>query len=252
MNSTLKMFVSLILRVSMAHPVTSIPRSLLANLQAYQQAFSDFPSLICYAVKANSNIAILQLLAKQGAGFDIVSLGELKRVIAAGGNPEKVIFPAWVKAWKKLMRPCVLAFFVSMSNPKPEMERIAAIATQQKKIVDIMLRVNPDIDAKNTLLHFNRLARNTNLALNLSDVVLLYEKIKSLSSLRLVGIGAHIGSQITDLAPFLQSMDFLLTLKSTLQELGADLQYVNIGGGLGITYHHRSTTQRASLCHGFA
>lgn len=213
--------------------------AILRNLILYQQAFSGFPYLLCYAVKANSNIAILQLLAKAGAGFDIVSLGELKRVLAAGGTADKVIFSGVGKSMEEIDEAIKLGIFCFNIESEPEMERIAAIAARQKKVVNIMLRVNPDIDAK-THSYISTGLRENKFGLNLTDIVVLYDKISSLSSLKLIGIGAHIGSQITDVSPFLQSIDFLLAIKNTLQELGADLQYVNIGGGLGITYHNET------------
>ena len=209
--------------------------AILNNLHSYQHAFANIPHLICYAVKANSNLAILKLLADAGSGFDIVSIGELTRVIAAGGLPKQVIFSGVGKSSEEIQEAMRLGIFCFNVESEPELERIAAIAKMHHKTVDIMLRVNPDIDAK-THSYISTGLRENKFGMNLGDLIPLFNKIQALTSLRLIGVGAHIGSQITELQPFMLALDHLLAIYTTLKEQGITLHYINIGGGLGITY----------------
>lgn len=213
--------------------------AILNNLRAYQAAFKDFPHQICYAVKANSNLAILQMLAQAGAGFDIVSLGELKRVLAAGGSADKVVFSGVGKTAHEINEAMKLGIFCFNVESEPELVRIADIAKRQQKVMNIMLRINPNINAKthsyiSTGMHENKFG------MDLSDIVALIERIQAMPSLKLVGVGAHIGSQITELSPFLKMLDHLLIIQDTLRELGISIQYLDIGGGLGITYRNET------------
>lgn len=213
--------------------------AILNNLRAYQAAFKEFPTQICYAVKANSNLAILQLLAKHGSGFDIVSLGELKRVVAAGGRADKVIFSGVGKTSVEIEEAMKLGIFCFNVESEPELTRIADIATKLQKKVNIMLRINPNVDAK-THSYISTGMRENKFGMDLSDVVSLVTNIQAMPSLQLVGVGAHIGSQITDMAPFLKVLEHLLVIQATLRELGSPIKYLNIGGGLGITYRNET------------
>lgn len=209
--------------------------AILNNLHSYQHAFDNFPHLLCYAVKANSNIAILKLLADAGSGFDIVSIGELKRVITAGGHTNRVIFSGVGKSSDEIQEAIRLGIFCFNIESEPELERIAAIAKMHHKTVNVMLRVNPDIDAK-THSYISTGLRENKFGMNLGDLIPLFNKIQSLKSVKLIGVGAHIGSQITELQPFMLALDHLLAIYTTLKEQGISLQYINIGGGLGINY----------------
>ena len=209
--------------------------AIVTNVRAFSEAFSDLPHQLCYAVKANSNIAILQVLAGLGTGFDIVSGGELSRVVAAGGNVNHIVFSGVGKSHDDIVQAINFGIFCFNVESEAELERIAEIATSLKKTANIMLRVNPDIDAK-THSYISTGLRENKFGMNTKDIIALFKRIKSLPSLKLIGIGAHIGSQITELQPFLLSLDHLLAITETLQELEMQIDYLNIGGGLGITY----------------
>ncbi len=209
--------------------------AIIKNYRAFTDAFADVTHQICYAVKSNSNIAVLQLLAEMGAGFDIVSLGELKRVIAAGGDNKKVIFSGVGKSWQDIEEAIRIGIFCFNVESEPELERIATIAAKHHKVVNIMFRVNPDVDAK-THSYISTGMRENKFGMELIDLIPLFKKISELPSIHLIGIGSHIGSQITELEPFLLAMDHLLAIYTTLKEQGIKIQYINIGGGLGITY----------------
>lgn len=205
------------------------------NARAYLDAFSHLSHQVCYAVKANSNIAVLQLLAKLGTGFDIVSKGELARVIAAGGDPRKVIFSGVGKSVADIEAGIDYNILCFNVESEPELDRIAAIAKARHKVVDIMLRVNPDIDAK-THSYISTGLRENKFGMNLDDLVPIFKKIKSYPSIKLIGVGAHIGSQITELQPFLLALDHLIALYHALNEYEMTIDYLDIGGGLGIVY----------------
>ena len=209
--------------------------AIVNNFRAFTEAFADTPCKICYAVKSNSNVAILQLLANLGAGFDIVSIGELKRVIVAGGNIKNVIFSGVGKSRHDILEAMQLGIFCFNVESEPELQRIAALAAKLNKTVDIMLRINPDVDAK-THSYISTGMRHNKFGMELIDIIPLFTKIAELPSLRLIGVGSHIGSQITELEPFLLAMDHLLAIYITLKEQGIHIQFINIGGGLGITY----------------
>ncbi|MHB1946586.1 MAG: diaminopimelate decarboxylase [Gammaproteobacteria bacterium] len=205
------------------------------NWRAFNTAFANYPHRICYAVKANSNLAILNLLAKLNSGFDIVSQGELERVLIAGGNPKNIIFSGVGKQTSEIMRALEVGIFCFNLESESELERLNYIATQQKKIASIALRINPNIDARthryiSTGLHENKFG------IEISQVIQLIEKIKKMPNLNLIGIGCHIGSQLIELAPFLEALDSLLELVTKLTESGIKLNNIDIGGGLGICY----------------
>lgn len=205
------------------------------NFHTFNQAFEKIPHRLCYAVKSNSNIAILRLLASMGAGFDIVSIGELKRVIAAEGDISKVIFSGVGKTYDDIKQAIEYGIFCFNVESEPELERIASIAASQNKIVNITLRINPDIDPK-THAHVSTGLKDNKFGIELTDIGQLLKDIRHLKSVNLIGIAAHIGSQITELEPFILAIDYLLGIYEELKDEGIDIQYINIGGGLGITY----------------
>lgn len=202
---------------------------------AFHHAFNDTPHRICYAVKANSNLAILQLLARLGSGFDIVSIGELERVLAAGGDPANIVFSGVGKQRTEIKRAIRAGIFCFNIESEAELDRIQQIAADLKTCVNIGLRVNPDVDAQ-THAHISTGQRHNKFGIDMPAVLPLCKKITTLSSVKLIGIAGHIGSQILELSPFLAAVDKLMTLYHELALIGIPLQYINVGGGLGITY----------------
>lgn len=206
------------------------------NWHAFDQAFSGIPHKICYAVKANSNIAILNLLAKLNSGFDVVSLGEIQRVTKAGGDTRKIVFSGVGKTRAEITHAIEKKIFCFNVESEPELERIQEIASQLKTTVDIALRINPNVNP-GTHSHITTGLNESKFGIDIHDIIPLAQKISSLSSVRLIGIASHIGSQIVQLEPFLEVVDHLIATYVQLKELGITLQHLNIGGGLGITYH---------------
>ncbi len=205
------------------------------NWHEFNDVFGSEPHRICYAVKANSNLAILNILAKLGSGFDIVSGGELERVLAAGGDPAKIVFSGVGKTDSEILRALEVGIFCFNVESEAELEKINQLAEKQNKIAPISLRVNPDIDARTHPYIATGLKENK-FGIELSDVMPLCQKIKSLNNIKLISIGCHIGSQLTELDPFLEALDCLLDLIQKLKSAQLDLHYLNLGGGLGIAY----------------
>lgn len=207
------------------------------NWQTFDQSFRAIPHRICYAVKANSNINILHLLTKFNSGFDIVSLGELERVIAAGGDPKKIIFSGVGKTQIEIEHAIERGIYCFNVESEAELERIHTIATRLKSTVNISLRINPNIDPRTHVYISTGLGENK-FGIDMNDVIPLCQKISSMTSLRLIGIASHIGSQIVDIKPFLLNIDCLLDIYHQLNAMGLVIKHIDIGGGLGITYQH--------------
>ena len=207
------------------------------NWKSFDQAFQSLPHRVCYAVKANSNLAILSILAKLQSGFDIVSIGELARVIAAKGNLNKIRFSGVGKSYDEIEYAIKKGIYCFDVESEPELMRIQSIATQLGTVVNIALRVNPDVNP-DTHAHISTGKKENKFGIDMNEIIPLCQQIKSMSSLSLVGIACHIGSQITKLEPFLLAVDCLIDLYKELQSIGLDIKHLNIGGGLGITYHH--------------
>lgn len=203
--------------------------------QAYYQAFQPLPHRICYAVKANSNLAILHELAKLGSGFDIVSLGELERVIAAGGDPKKIVFSGVGKNSKEIERAIDLEIFCFDIESEAELERIATIAEQKNKIVNIALRINPDINV-DTHEHITTGTKENKFGIDINAVMPLCQQLTHLPQIKLIGLACHIGSQIISLKPFQLAIDHLIKLYQKSAKIGFKITHLNIGGGLGIVY----------------
>lgn len=209
--------------------------ALAANWQAFDDAFRTHPHRICYAVKANSNIAILRSLASLHSGFDIVSLGELERVIAAGGDPKKIVFSGVGKKTVEIERAIEKGIFCFNVESEPELERLQSIAAKLNTVVNIALRINPNVNPQTHTYISTGLSENK-FGIDINEIIPLCRKLSSLPALRLIGIASHIGSQIVELNPFLTTVDRLLDLYKQLLEIGITIQHINIGGGLGITY----------------
>lgn len=205
------------------------------NWRAFDTAFQNYPHRICYAVKANSNIGILQLLAKLGSGFDIVSMGEFERVLAAGGNPQEIVFSGVGKTEQEITHALDNNLFCFDVESIAELEALQAIAKKKDVVASIALRINPNIDARThpyiaTGLHENKFG------IDINEAVSLCRKIKHMSHVNLIGIACHIGSQLTELDPFLEAIDCLLHLIDQLMAEQIQLQFINVGGGLGVQY----------------
>jgi diaminopimelate decarboxylase len=209
--------------------------ALLENFAAYHDACRGRDALVCYAMKANSNLAILDLLARQGAGFDIVSGGELLRVIAAGGDPGKTIFSGVGKTVEEMrlaLEKGILCFNVESI---PELHRLNEVAGSMGKRAPVSLRVNPNVDAKTHPYIATGLKANK-FGVAFDDALATYRAAASLPHLDVVGIDCHIGSQLLDDAPLLEALDKLIELIDTLGGEGIHLHHLDIGGGLGVNY----------------
>ena len=209
--------------------------ALLENFAAYADACAGRDALVCYAMKANSNLAILDLLARQGAGFDIVSGGELLRVLAAGGDPGKVIFSGVGKSEDEMrlaLSHDILCFNVESI---PELHRLNQVAGAMGKLAPVSLRVNPNVDAKTHPYIATGLKANK-FGVAFDDALDTYRAAAHMPHLRVVGIDCHIGSQLLDDAPLLEALDKLIELIDVLDAEGIHLHHLDIGGGIGIAY----------------
>lgn len=206
------------------------------NWNTFNDAFSGIPHRICYAVKANSNLAVLNLLTKLNSGFDVVSAGEIQRVIAAGGDPGKIVFSGVGKKRSEIEYGIEKNIYCFNVESEPELERIQEIASRMKKTVDIALRINPDINP-HTHSHITTGLNESKFGIDINDILALGKKITGMHSLRLIGIACHIGSQIVQLKPFLEVVDRMIEMYGELKKMGIPIEHINIGGGLGITYH---------------
>jgi diaminopimelate decarboxylase len=203
--------------------------------KAFDEAFNQQPHLICYAVKANSNIAILNLLARLGSGFDIVSLGELERVIAAGGDPKKIVFSGVGKREDEILaalKTGIRCFNIEVSS---ELDRIDILAEQLGIIAPVSFRVNPDVDAKTHPYIATGLKENK-FGIDIDQALAEYRRASEMPNIEVVGIDCHIGSQLTESKPFLDALDRVLELVNALEAEGIHLKHIDLGGGLGICY----------------
>ncbi|MEK7314313.1 MAG: alanine racemase, partial [Deltaproteobacteria bacterium] len=211
-------------------------KTLTRHLNAFDSAFKETPHLICYSVKANSNIAILKTFVAMGGGFDIVSAGELFRVVKAGGDTKKVVYSGVGKRADEIayaLKKNILMF--NVESPE-ELREINRIAKKLKKTASVAIRINPDVDPKthpyiSTGLKKNKFGIETGAAIK--EYVYAKENLKNID---LVGVDCHIGSQITQLSPFMDALRKVKTVVGTLRKEGIPIRYLNMGGGLGITY----------------
>jgi len=206
-----------------------------ATFRALDAAFGDRAHRICYAIKANSNLAILALLARLGAGFDIVSGGELARVLAAGGAAEKVVFSGVGKRAEEIEQALTAGIGCLNVESIAELDRISAIAARLGKAAPISLRVNPDVDAK-THPYISTGLKDNKFGIPIEEAPEVYRRAHRDPNLRVVGIDCHIGSQLTDVTPFADAAKRVLALLDTLTADGIELAHLDLGGGLGIRY----------------
>ena len=202
---------------------------------AFDSALGKHPHLICYAVKANSNIGILNVMAKLGSGFDIVSQGELERVLAAGGEASKVVFSGVAKSRAEIMRALEVGIRCFNVESVAELHHINQIAGEMEKIAPISLRVNPDVDA-HTHPYISTGLKENKFGVSVDEAREVYKLAATLPHVKITGMDCHIGSQLTELHPFLDATDRLIRLIEQLKEDGITLKHLDLGGGLGVTY----------------
>jgi len=203
--------------------------------RSYDLAFGTRPHLICYAMKANSNLAILNLLARLGSGFDIVSGGELARVIAAGGDPGKTVFSGVGKTRDDMRQALAAGVMCFNVESESELERLNGVAREVGRKAPVSLRVNPDVDAR-THPYISTGLKENKFGIAFGEAVRIYRKAHALGGLEVVGIDCHIGSQLTELAPFIDAFRKVLELVDKLAAEGIVLKHLDLGGGLGIRY----------------
>jgi diaminopimelate decarboxylase len=206
---------------------------------AFDTALADKSHLICYAVKANSNIAVLNVLARLGSGFDIVSVGELERVLAAGGDPAKVVFSGVAKRPDEIKRALEVGIHCFNVESESELNRINRVASEMAKLAPISLRVNPDVDAK-THPYISTGLKENKFGIAIDDAARIYKVAAALPHLEIRGIDCHIGSQLTSITPFVDALQRVLALLDKLQTDGISVQHIDIGGGLGIRYQEET------------
>jgi diaminopimelate decarboxylase len=205
----------------------------------YQRALADCDHLICYAVKANSNIAVLNVLARLGAGFDIVSEGELERVVAAGGDPAKVVFSGVGKKPGEMARALELGIHCFNLESAAELEVLNRVAGELGRVAPISVRVNPDVDAQ-THPYISTGLRENKFGVTVEEALSVYQRAAQLENVEVVGLDCHIGSQLTQVSPFLDALRRLLALVDTLAESGIHIRHLDLGGGLGVRYRDES------------
>ncbi|WP_427833324.1 diaminopimelate decarboxylase [Actinobacillus pleuropneumoniae] len=203
---------------------------------AFDKAFGSHPHLICFAVKSNSNIALLNVMARLGSGFDIVSQGELERVLAAGGEPSKVVFSGVAKSHSEIQRALEVGIRCFNIESIAELHRINEVAGQLGKIAPISLRVNPDVDA-HTHPYISTGLKENKFGVSVTQAREVYRLAKTLPNVKITGMDCHIGSQLTELQPFLDATDRLIVLMEQLKEDGIELHHLDLGGGLGVPYN---------------
>ena len=211
---------------------------------AFDLAFGDQAHLICYAVKANSNIALLNLLARLGSGFDIVSLGELERVMAAGGDAKKIVFSGVGKREDEILAALKIGIRCFNIEVTDELDRINRLAEQLGVIAPVSFRVNPDVDA-NTHPYISTGLKENKFGIDIEQALTEYRRAATLPHINIIGIDCHIGSQLTETRPFLDALDKILELVSILKADGIHLHHLDLGGGLGIRYNEEEPPKPA-------
>jgi diaminopimelate decarboxylase len=218
--------------------------ALTDNLRQFTEALQGREHLVCYAVKANSNLAILNLFARLGAGFDIVSGGELQRVLAAGGAAHKVVFSGVGKTVAEMRMALDAGILCFNVESAAELERLNEVAAAMGKVAAISLRVNPDVDAK-THPYISTGLKQNKFGVAYTEAAALYRKARSLPHLRVTGMDCHIGSQLTETSPFIAAAEKVLALVDTLAGEGIHLEHLDLGGGLGIRYNDETPPEIA-------
>lgn len=211
--------------------------ALTEHFRAYSEALNDYPHLVCYAVKANSNIGVLNVLARLGAGFDIVSVGELERVLAAGGDASKVIFSGVGKLPHEMARALEAGIHCFNVESEAELEVLNEVAGECGTVANISLRVNPDVDAK-THPYISTGLKENKFGIDIHRAPDVYSRASELPNINIVGVDCHIGSQLTDTSPFIDALQRVLALVDELSAKDIALQHLDLGGGLGVRYQN--------------
>jgi len=201
----------------------------------YTEALAGQDHLVCYAVKANSNIAVLNVLARLGAGFDIVSVGELERVLAAGGKAERIVFSGVGKTAAEMRRALEVGIHCFNVESEAELERLNNVAAELNVKAAISIRVNPDVDAK-THPYISTGLKDNKFGIDIARAPEVYRRAASLANITIKGVDCHIGSQLIDTSPFLDALDRVLSLVDTLASMGIAISHLDLGGGLGVRY----------------
>lgn len=220
--------------------------TLARHWHAFDQAFDNRPHLVCYAVKANSNLAVLNVLARLGSGFDIVSVGELERVLAAGGDPGKIVFSGVGKREDEMRRALEVGIRCFNVEVPGELDRLNRIAGELGLKAPVSLRVNPDVDAR-THPYISTGLKENKFGIDIEQALGEYRRAAAMPHLEVVGIDCHIGSQLTSTVPFLDSLDRVLALAKHLDELGLHIHHLDLGGGLGIRYRDEQPPEPREL-----
>jgi diaminopimelate decarboxylase len=211
---------------------------------AFDRAFADRPHLVCYAVKANGNLGVLNTLARLESGFDIVSLGELERVLAAGGEARRVVFSGVGKRPDEMRRALELGIRCFNVESEAELDRLNRVAGEVGRPAPVSLRVNPDVDPK-THPYVATGLKESKFGIDVADALAVYRRAQDLPNLEVVGIDCHIGSQLTSLSPFLDALDRVLALVHRLADEGIALHHLDVGGGLGVRYRDETPPEPA-------
>ncbi|HDS1725571.1 diaminopimelate decarboxylase [Pseudomonas putida] len=206
-----------------------------AQYRSYADALQGTEHLVCFAVKANSNLGVLNVLARLGAGFDIVSGGELERVLAAGGRADRVVFSGVGKTREDMRRALEVGVHCFNVESTDELERLQVVAAEMGKVAPVSLRVNPDVDA-GTHPYISTGLKENKFGIAIADAEAIYVRAAQLPNLEVVGVDCHIGSQLTTVEPFLDALDRLLVLVDRLAECGIHLRHLDLGGGVGVRY----------------
>jgi len=214
------------------------------HYRAFDEACGSHPHLICYAVKANSNLAILNLLARLGSGFDIVSQGELERVLAAGGDPSRVVFSGVGKTAGEMRRALEVGIHCFNVESLPELERLEQVAAGMGVRAPVSLRVNPDVDA-GTHPYISTGLKENKFGVDIGEAAAIYGRAAASGHLAVQGVDCHIGSQLTKLLPFLDALDRVLALVDQLQQQGIAVRHLDLGGGLGVRYRDETPPEPA-------
>ncbi|AVD87599.1 MULTISPECIES: diaminopimelate decarboxylase [unclassified Pseudomonas] len=215
-----------------------------AQYRSYTDALQGVEHLVCFAVKANSNLGVLNVLARLGAGFDIVSGGELERVLAAGGRADRVVFSGVGKTREDMRRALEVGVHCFNVESTDELERLQVVAAEMGKVAPVSLRVNPDVDA-GTHPYISTGLKENKFGIAIADAEAIYVRAAQLPNLEVVGVDCHIGSQLTTVDPFLDALDRLLVLVDRLAECGIHLRHLDLGGGVGVRYRDEEPPQVA-------
>jgi len=218
--------------------------ALETHYHAFDDAFGDHPHQVCYAVKANSNLAVLQVLAQAGAGFDIVSGGELERVLRAGGEPHNIVFSGVGKTAGEMADALKVGIHCFNVESAAELELLNLVAGELDRVAPIAIRVNPDVDAQ-THPYISTGLKENKFGVDIQKAPALYQRAAELPHIKVLGIDCHIGSQLTRLAPFEDALERVLKLLGDLQALGIEIHHLDLGGGLGVTYQDEAPPARS-------